>query len=386
MPKLIRITTVPLSLKLLLKGQMKFMKNQGWEVLMVSADGKEKAQVELKEEVRHEVIPFTREITPFQDLYCLYKLIILFIKEKPDIVHTHTPKAGLLGMMAAYITGVKIRVHTLAGFPFMAALGNRKRFLESIEKFTFRFATNIWPNSFGLKEMIISKNLCSEDKVMVVGRGSSNGVDLEKFNRGSLLENHLIAAIIRMTVVKDEFIVLFVGRLVKDKGIEELVKAFKQFKHNSKSKLVLLGSFEQHLSPISEETIKTISDSSNIIQIDWTDHVEHYMALSDVLVHSSHREGFPNVLLEAGAMELPIICSYIIGNNEIVENEKTGLIFPVKDTQKLLSCLEFAFENRVKMQDFATNLNQKVKTFYERSQIHNTIFFQYNQLLNEAKH
>ena len=130
MPKLIRITTIPLSLKLLLTGQMRYMREQGWEVIMVSADGREVDHVVKNEGVRHEVVPFTRKITPIQDLNCIWKLIQLFRRERPDIVHTHTPKAGLLGMIAANLAGVKIRIHTLAGIPAMAAEGNRKSLLE----------------------------------------------------------------------------------------------------------------------------------------------------------------------------------------------------------------------------------------------------------------
>jgi UDP-N-acetylglucosamine:LPS N-acetylglucosamine transferase len=126
MPKLIRITTVPLSLKLLLAGQMNYTKAQGWDVIMVSSDGREISQAIKNEGVQHEIIPFTRKITPFEDLKCIWLLIQLFKREKPDIVHTHTPKAGLLGMIAANLAGVTIRIHTLAGIPAMAAEGRKK--------------------------------------------------------------------------------------------------------------------------------------------------------------------------------------------------------------------------------------------------------------------
>ncbi|HAS60590.1 MAG TPA: glycosyltransferase family 1 protein, partial [Algoriphagus sp.] len=300
MPKLIRITTVPLSLNLLLSGQMKYMKDKGWEVIAVSSDGKEIPQVEKREGVKHITIPFTRKITPFQDLKCVWKLYQLFRTEKPDIVHTHTPKAGLLGMIAANLAGVKIRIHTLAGIPAMAAEGQKKGLLESAEKWTYSNATEVWPNSHGLKNFVIEKELCSERKLKVIGSGSSNGVDLAKYNRSALKENHLVAATMRILPGEDDFLILAVGRLVKDKGIEELVRAFLASKIVSSSKLVLLGSFEQDLNPLSPEIIQTIQDHPRIVQIDWSDHVAHYMALADVLVHASHREGFPNVLLEAG--------------------------------------------------------------------------------------
>ncbi|GAB3220542.1 glycosyltransferase family 4 protein [Algoriphagus aestuariicola] len=381
MPKLIRITTVPLSLKLLLTGQMKFMKEQGWEVIMVSAEGREVDQVVKSEGVRHEVIPFTRKITPFADLVCIWQLVQLFRREKPDIVHTHTPKAGLLGMIAANLAGVKIRIHTLAGIPAMAAEGSKKSLLENVEKWTYSNATEIWPNSNGLKKFVEENGLCPGSKLRIVGKGSSNGVDLDKFNRESLKENHLVAATMRILPGEDEFIILAVGRLVRDKGIQELVSAFLNSKIVNRSKLVLLGAFEQDLNPLSPETIQTIQDHPKIIQIDWTDHVAHYLALADVLVHPSHREGFPNVLLEAGAMHVPVICSDIIGNTDIITQQKTGLIFPVKDATVLKEALEFAFVKRDKMAGYAAKLYQEIADNYDRKIVQQEIYRNYQRLL-----
>ncbi len=381
MPKLIRVTTVPLSLKLLLAGQMKYMSEQGWEVIMVSADGREIPQIEKVEGCRHEVIPFTRQITPLQDLKCLMALTKLFKKEQPDIVHTHTPKAGLIGMMAAKRAGIKARIHTLAGIPAMAAEGNKKSLLEKAEKWTYNAATAVWPNSKGLYDFVVEKQLCPEDKLEIIGPGSSNGVDLSQFNRGVLKENHLVAATMRIMPGENDFIILAVGRLVGDKGIAELVDAFLGSKIVNKAKLVLLGSYEKELDPLPADTTKKIDDHPRIVQIDWTDHVAHYMALSDVLVHPSHREGFPNVLLEAGAMQLPIICSDIIGNRDLITQQKTGLIFPVKDKNVLREALEFAFVKREKMAELANNLLVEIEEKYERSKIHQSIFEAYQKHL-----
>jgi glycosyltransferase involved in cell wall biosynthesis len=314
-------------------------------------------------------------------LICIWKLYQLFKREKPDIVHTHTPKAGLLGMIAAKLSGQKIRIHTLAGIPYMATKGAKKGILVKAEKWTYSYATEVWPNSRGLKSFVIEENLCSSDKLRVIGKGSSNGVDLEKFNRGVLKENHLVAATMRILPGENDYIILAVGRLVQDKGIEELVHAFLESKIYSMSKLVLLGSFEQELDPISLDLMKTIEENPRIVKINWSDHVAHYMALADVLVHASHREGFPNVLLESGAMELPVICSDIIGNNDIVVQQKTGLIFPVKDKLVLKEALEFAFVKRNKMAQLARNLYLEVQENYDRKSVHQALLANYKRLL-----
>lgn len=381
MPKIIRVTTVPLSLKLLLSGQMKFMREAGWEVLMVSADGKEVKEVTRKEGCEHQVIPFTRKITPLQDLYCLWLLFRLFKKEKPDIVHSHTPKAGLLSMLAAKLAGVKMSIHTVAGMPYMVADKQKKSLLIAMEKLTYRLASEVWPNSKSLKKFMLEEGLVEGAKVRIIGEGSSNGVDFNKFNRGALQENHLVAATMRIVPSENDFVILAVGRLVRDKGIEELVQAFLSSKIVNYSKLVLLGAFEQELNPINEDIMRKIQDHPRIVQIDWTDHVAHYMALADVLVHPSHREGFPNVLLEAGAMQLPVICTDIIGNSDVITHKKTGLMFPAKKTEVLKEAMEFAFVKRDYMQLLADNLYLEVREKYQRDDIHHKILNQYLELL-----
>lgn len=385
MPKLIRITTVPLSLKLLLRGQMKFMKSAGWEVVMVSAPGKERDQVVKYEACVHVEIPFTRRLTPVQDLKCLWQLYQLFRRENPDIVHSHTPKAGLLAMLAARMAGITIRVHTLAGLPHQAAHGTKQRLMVFLEKLTYRMAMEVWPNSYSLRQQIIEEKLVDPEKVTVVGHGSSNGVDLDQFDRYQLQENHLVAATMRVAPGEEEYVMLVVGRLVKDKGIEDLIEAYLSSKINNKAKLVLLGSFEQDLNPVSTQTINRIKDHPRIVHVEWTDYVAYYMAISDVLIHPSHREGLANVLLEAGAISCPVICSDIPGNTEIVSHKKSGLVYPVRNVAALREAMEFAYIKRELMQDYAEKLNKEVREKYDRKTQHQLILNEYYRLWDEGK-
>src|SRR5690606_30531731 len=250
-----------------------------------------------------------------------------------------------------------------------------------IEKLTFKACTELWPNSFSLKKFILAEQLVDESNIRVIGEGSSNGVNLETFDRARLKENHLVAAMMRVAPAENDFIILAVGRLVKDKGIEDLVEAFLSSKIVNKSKLVLLGSFEQDLNPVSPDVIRKINDHPRIVHIEWSDHVSHYMAISDVLVHASHREGFPNVLLEAGAISCPIICSDIPGNTDLVSHQKTGLVFPVRDRQALKEALEFAFVKKERMYAFADQLRKEVVLNYNRPRLHQAILENYQRLL-----
>ncbi len=382
-PILIRITTVPMALKYLLPGQMRYMQSHGLEVLMISADGKELADVLAAEQCAHQIVPMTRKITPFQDLKCLWQLIRIFRKLKPAIVHTHTPKAGLLGMLAAKITRVPIRIHTVAGLPLMVEKGFKFQLLKRVEKITYAAASNVWPNSNSLLQIIKGQRLTTDKKLQVIGRGSSNGIDTNRFSKTAL--DPAIIQSIQSSIQYDSAItyLLCIGRLVKDKGIPELVEVFSQLQTRYNNiRLLLVGSFEETLDPLPDTTIHQIKNNPAIQHVSWTDKVEYYLQLAQYFVFPSHREGFPNVLLQAAAMELPIICSSIEGNIDIVENQSTGLLFAKGNDQQLLQQLEFALANPIRMKEMAEALYQIVQSNFQRENIWQNILKEYQTLLH----
>jgi glycosyltransferase involved in cell wall biosynthesis len=384
MPKLIRVTTVPMALKHLLAGQMRYMKENGFDVIMVSADGKERDDVVNYEGCPHIVIPMTRKITPFADLKSLWQLYKFFKKEKPDIVHSHTPKAGLLSMLAAKFAGVKIRVHTIAGLRFMTSIGFTRKILVAMEKLTASSATHVWPNSFSLLKYIRDNKLVNESKLQVIGKGSSNGINLSRYSVDKLKSERLDEIKKELKYSSENIYLLSVGRIVNDKGINELLNVFSQlYTTNNKLRLVLLGSFEEELDPIPEASKKILKEHPGVIHINWSNEVEYYMHLSALLVHPSYREGFPNVLLQAGAMNRPVVCSIIEGNIDIVEHDKTGLLFKVKNEEDLKEKLTFAINNPELMKQYATALRQKVETCFDQQIVHRAIRDKYHELLSE---
>jgi glycosyltransferase involved in cell wall biosynthesis len=384
--KLVRITTVPMALRYLLPGQMKFMQQNGLDILMISADGKELVEVIANEQCRHIMVPMTRKMTPFRDLQCLFQLIRIFKKEKPDIVHSHTPKAGLLGMLAAKICGVKIRIHTVAGMPLMVESGFKFLLLKFIEKLTYRAANHVWPNSNSLNNYIIEHQFTSPAKLHIIGRGSTNGIDCNRFNKTSLDENKLSEIKQNISYSPQFVYLLCIGRLVKDKGIVELVNVFLSLhKKIPALRLILVGDYEQELDPLPAGIIKEVQTNKNIIHIKWTQQVEYFMHIANCFVFPSHREGFPNVLLQAGAMELPVICSRIAGNVDIVTDKQTGLIFETADELQMEQQIEYAISNPVVMQAMAARLSQIIKKYYQRENIWQNILFEYKSLLHLNK-
>lgn len=382
MPKLIRVTTAPISLNVLLRGQMRYMQDNGFEVVMVSSDGKELATVLQNEGCRHHIIPMTRRMTPFADLRCLWLLYRFFKKEKPDIVHSHTPKAGLLAMLAARMAGIKIRIHTIAGLRFVTTKGLSRRILVMMERWTGRAATHVWPNSFSLQRYIIDNKLVAIRKLEVIGHGSSNGVNLARYSRTALQQQKLDE--IKQLIRYDEHLIYFlsVGRIVHDKGMDELVNAFIRIHATNPSvRLVLVGAFEDEVDPVSDATKKILNEHPGIIMAGWSDAVEYFMALSFALVHPSHREGFPNVLLQAGAMLCPVICSHIDGNIDIVTHEQTGLVFAVANEEELFQQMQNALAAPAKMHQYAATLRQQIEQYYNQSVVHSLLRQRYLELL-----
>jgi len=385
-PKLIRITTVPMALRYLLQGQMNYMSTSGYDVIMISAEGKELTEVLRQEKCRHLIVPMTRKITPFQDLKCLFQLIKIFIKEKPDIVHSHTPKAGLLGMLAARICGVKTRIHTVAGLPLMVEHGAKFTLLKYIEKLTYWCASTIWPNSPSLKKYILEQKLTRPEKINIIGKGSSNGINLQRYNP-QILDNHKLAEIKKCIHYNSSFTyLLFTGRLVKDKGIIELMDAFAHLqKSHSRLKLLLLGDFENGLDPLPRQTMDCIQHNPDVIHVSWTNDVEYYMQLADTFVFPSHREGFPNVLLQAGAMKLPIICSSICGNIDIVQNNQTGLLFNTHNVQNLAEKIEYSIFKKEEMGRMASQLHKYIHRELKTTQVWEKILMEYSQLQTQEE-
>ena len=250
--KIFRITTVPVSLKILLKGQLKFM-SKYYEVVAISSPGYELLEIQRDEGIRTSSVRMSRQISPFKDIISIIKLIRLMHREKPLIVHSHTPKAGFVSMVASYITGVPYRLHTVAGLPLMGTTGFKKKVLLWVEKITYLLATRIYPNSFNLEKYILEKKLTDKEKSKVLGYGSSNGIDIKYFDIDNISENTIVKIKSDLGIYAEDFVFIFIGRIVKDKGVEELLNAFLKLSENySNVKLLILGNFENRLNSVSD--------------------------------------------------------------------------------------------------------------------------------------
>lgn len=334
MKKIIRITTVPSSMRVLLKGQLRFI-SQYYDVIAVSSDGDCFDDMLKEQGVRGIKVNMTRKITPFRDLIALFKLIFIFIKEKPFIVHTHTPKAGILAMLAACLCRVPHRLHTVAGLPLLETRGLKRLLLNFVEMTTYAAATKVLPNSLNLKTIIEQNIYINKKKLSVIGFGSSNGIDLEYFSKEATLEGENIE-IYNKYLNRDIITFCFVGRVVKDKGVNELVSAFiRLYNIEKKVRLLIVGKFEETLDPVLPWIKKEIYEHEAIKYVGYQNDIRPYLMVSDVFVLPTYREGFPNVVMQAGAMELPCLVTDINGCNEIIINGKNGVLIPAKNEDAL---------------------------------------------------
>jgi len=331
--KIVRIATVSKSLNKLLGAQIEFIKEH-YDIVLVSQN-EDNGLIEFADKVKlpYYSVNLTRKISPIEDIKALYRLYKILKKEKPQIVHTHTPKAGLIGMLAAWLTRVPNRLHTVAGMPLTIAKGFKYNLLVILEKLSYFCATKVYFNSKGLMQFVIKNKISNSiNKFHVIGKGSTNGVDVKYFSKENFNETQSKDLKESLKIAPSDFIYLFVGRIVEDKGINELIFAFKKLSSQfSNVKLLMLGRFENNLNPILPENEKEIYENPNILYVGHQKDVRPYFAISDVMVFPSYREGFPNVVLQAGAMEVPVIASNINGNNEIIEDNVNGLLVPFKD-------------------------------------------------------
>lgn len=378
--KLIRVTTVPLSLKILLKGQHRFI-SQYYRVIGVSSGNSELFDVAKNEGIKVVPIEMTRVISPWQDLKSLWQLFCFFKKEKPFIVHTHTPKAGTLGMFAAKLAGVPHRLHTVAGLPLLESTGGKRKVLNAVERATYACATKIYPNSFGLKDIILQEEFCKPNKLKVLGNGSSNGIDTAYFNPENFSTHQNQNFRSKLGINAGDFVFIFIGRLVGDKGINELIEAFKKKSSEIKNvRLLLVGTFESELDPLTHATQQEIGSNSNIISVGFQKDVRPYLAISDCLAFPSYREGLPNVVLQAGAMGLPSIVTNINGSNEIIINGQNGVIVPVKNTTELHDAMMKMMNDCDFYSHLQRNARAMIVSRYEQQVVWEAILSEYKLL------
>ena len=379
MTKIIRATTVPGSLDTFCKGILREL-SEKYEVIGLSSPGDALDEVVRREGVRTIAVPMKRHISPLNDIVSLWKLICVFRKEMPTMVHSMTPKAGLLCMVAGWLTRVPVRVHTFTGLVFPTSTGLKRRILMATDWLTCACATHVIPEGEGVKNDLLNNGI-TKKPLKVLGFGNVMGVDMKRFSRRPEVME-LVAQ--KSLKSPNRFTFLSIGRIVRAKGIDEMVVAFQKLQEVDKNvRLILVGDYEDDLDPISDDTRIAIRDNSGIETVGRKTGNEllAYYAAADCYVSASYREGFPNTVLEAGAMDLPCIVTDINGSREIIKDGVNGMIVPPQDAVELYNAMKIMLTSKIDRDNMAGNARKMIADRFEQGFVRKCLYDFYDTIL-----
>jgi lipopolysaccharide/colanic/teichoic acid biosynthesis glycosyltransferase/glycosyltransferase involved in cell wall biosynthesis len=380
-PVLVHITTVPQTL-LFLRGQIGYMKSRGFRIVAVSSPGDVLDEVGRSEGIETHALVMPRRITPLGDLVVLFRLVLLFWTLKPDVVHGHTPKGGLLGMMAAALTGVKGRVYTLHGLPMETAAGIRRSLLRLTEQVSCALARRVHAVSESLRRRAAALGVCRLDKIQVLGAGTVNGIDAEKRFAPLRISRIDVAQARRDLAIPSELrIVGYVGRVVRDKGVEDLLEAWMILREEfSDLHLVIVGP-EEDQDALPPDAMRRLRSDPRIRMTGYVDSMPATYAMMDVVVLPTYREGFPQVPLEAAAMERPVVATAVTGCVDAVRDGETGMLVPPRDPQALSRALRTYLEDPLLRRRHGTAARSRVLREYRPERLWLHTFWGYESLL-----
>ena len=412
MKKIVRAATLGTSLNTFCEGILSDLR-QGVlgspaEVIALASPDGDLPKLAEREHVRVIGVQMERHISPLKDIKALCHLVKVFRKEKPDMVHSMTPKAGLLCMIASWLARVPVRVHTFTGLVWPTSTGLTRRILMTTDWITCACATHVIPEGQGVLNDLAAH--ITSKPLKVLGYGNVKGIDLSYWDRTNLeckIEN-VKCKIDSVDASEDvqPFTFLFVGRIVRDKGINELVKAFdllierkKEKGEGSNIRLVLVGRYEEELDPVAPETRQMIDAMPEIEAVgpQYGEDLKAWYAAADCFVFPSYREGFPNTVIEAGAMELASIVTDINGSREIVisikeneagKNEKlricpNGIIIPSKDAEAIYEAMCWMMEHDTERQEMGKMARKMVAERFEQGFVRQQLYDFYRQVLAE---
>lgn len=382
--RLVHALTVPLSLEFI-RGQAAYMKARGIDIQCITSFGSQIQEFAEREGVSVHVVEMTRRITPLRDLVSLFALQRTLLELRPLIVHGSTPKAGMLSMIAACGVRVPVRVYQIRGLPFVTAVGIRRVLLKWSERLSCSLAHLVICNSRSLMELAVDEGLCRQSKIKVLLSGSSNGVDAdERFNpehydtevRGQAREKYGIA--------RDDRVIGFVGRCVKDKGIAELYAAWQKLRNEfSDLHLLLVGDFEPQ-DPVSREIQVSLRNDQRVHMTGWIADTALVYSIMNVLILPTYREGFPNAPLEAAAMSLPVVATDVPGCVDAVQDGVTGTLVPARNADALTKAIEMYLNDSELRTQHGSAGRKRVLRDFQPEMIWEALYDEYLCLLQET--
>ncbi len=367
-----------------LAGQLAYLRSQGFEVTLITSPGKELDAFQRKEGVESVRVPIERSIRPWRDFCSLVRLFRAFRSLRPQIVNAGTPKAGLLGMLAAWAARVPVRIYVVHGLRLETTRGLKRRILAMTERIASACAHRVICVSQSLADQYIQLGLADRRKVIVLGAGSANGVDAAELapTPRRIIQAHQIRE--QFGISPEEPVIGYVGRLARDKGIADLVQAFAAVSSRIPTAwLLLVGDFDK-ADALDEATTASIRSHPRIVKTGFIDGVAPYYHAMNVVALPSFREGFPTVILEAQAAGLPTVGYQATGVVDAILDGVTGRLVPIGAVEQLAAALlEYLHDPKLAAAHGASGQG-RAKSEFSNQRIWNALLEEYHKLLGWA--
>jgi len=378
--KVARVATTTFLTLTQLCPQLDAINKAGSKVTIISSQDELSSSFSSLNYATYKAITIRREINLLDDLISLFSLWCFFRSNKFDIVHSITPKAGLLCAIAAKLAGVPIRLHTFTGQPWITMQGFKRKLLKFCDRIIGLLNTRCYTDSFSQQDILIQNNICSSDKILVLGNGSLAGIDLTRFSEDNFSSADKSALRLSLGLNEETNIILFLGRITEEKGVFELISAFKNIKHIENKALLVVGDFENKI----EASIRAHAKSSSLEKIIFTGYTnkpEQYIAIADVLCLPSYREGFGTVVIEAGAMGVPTIGSRIYGLTDAIIDGVTGVLVEPKNVEQLTELLVSILEDKLLRKTLGENAKNRALKEFDSKHFSELVVNEYSKLL-----
>jgi glycosyltransferase involved in cell wall biosynthesis len=381
---LIHVTTVPESLEFF-RGQLDYMKARGLAVRAMTSPGPDLERFAAELDIPIDPVAMPRRVTPYADILAVRAMHRLLRRHRPAIAHAHTPKGGLLGLVAAVAADIPVRIYHMRGLPFTTAAGWTQRLLRLTERVSCRLAHQVLAVSDSVRAAAVQEGICDPARIKVLGRGSGNGVDAAgRFDPDAVGLQVRRQTRARLGIGEDALVVGFVGRLVRDKGLVELAAAWRSIRDTSPTAhLLLIGPFESR-DPVPSETRLALGADRHVHLVGTVLDMPPGYAAMDVVVLPTYREGFPNVLLEAAAMRLPVVATRVTGCVDAVDEDRTGMLVPPRDASALARALQTYLRDPALRRDHGGAGRDRVLSQFRPEAIWRALYFEYHRLLDRA--
>ena len=380
--RIARISTVPFFVVAQLKNQIRMLGQSGARVIVVASNEPELALLEGLDGVTCVPINIMRSISPLRDVVSLVRLFLFFKREKIQIAHSTTPKAGLLMAIAAWWARVPVRLHTFTGQPWVSMHGVKRWVARASDKLIGVLDTRCYADSNSQREFLIAQGIMPADKLAVVGSGSLAGVDVQRFDLNQFSATQRASTREALGIPADAPILLFVGRITVDKGVRELLRAFETLKAASyDAHLVFVGRFDDEsgvAGVIKPDDIQRLPDAH---LVGHTETPEAYLAVADILCLPSYREGFGTVVIEAAAMGVPTVGTNIYGLSDAVVQGETGLLVPPHDADQLANAFEALLDDRELRSRMGEAAKRRALTLFDARMLNQQLAEEYCKLL-----